>query len=158
MVGCPYELTRSDINNKKGIYIFDPFKDEYLFIENNFSPKFLKFNIEELLEMPLGKFNNLIKNNFIDVAVNIKWSLDFQFTLLMDNISNFRKFNIFSELDNELNTMYDNNTSSDLSNFNVNKLTEIYVENLNYSPKIKTLVTKKINELYDRIISGNINE
>jgi len=154
MVGCPYPLTRSDMNNEKGIYLFDPFENKLQFFENKFSPRFIRMNIEDVMELPLDKFMKLIKNNFVDITVSIRWSIDFPFTALMDAISGFRKINIISIIDDEDKAAYDDSTASDLSNFNVMKLTQIYVETLNYSTKVKDATVKKINELYDRIVSG----
>jgi len=155
MVGCPYPLTRSDINNEKGIYLFDPFKNKLQFFENKFSPKFIRINIEDLMELSLDKFLKLIKNNFVDIIVNIRWSIDFPFTALMDIISGFRKISIISVIDDdEDKIIYDDNSTSDLSNFNIMKLAEKYIETLNYSAKVKDATLKKINELYSRIISG----
>lgn len=155
MIGCPIPLTRSDANNQKGIYVFDPFNDNLKFFENKYSPKFLKYHLEDVMEMTLEKFNKVIKNNFVDILVNQKWSLKFSFTDLMDNISDYRKINIISIIDdNNDNLNYDNNTSTDLSNFNIMKLTQIYVDLLNYSTKIKLLTAKKINELYNKVLSG----
>lgn len=158
IVGSPYALTRSDTNNKKGIYIFDPFENTYEFIENNYSPKFIKLDIEEVMEYKLGKFLSIIKNNFVDITVNINWSLNFPFTILMDNLYGYRKINVISIIDNNMSSLYEDNSSTDLSNFDIIKLSQVYIENLNYSPKIKGLMQKKIHELHDRVMTGGYNE
>ena len=39
------------------------------FFENTSSPHFLRYNIKMLYDMPLGKFKEQIKNNFVDLYV-----------------------------------------------------------------------------------------
>ena len=94
MPGCPYELTRSDSDNEKGIYIFKPKENDFEFIENNYTPKFLKIQLEDILDTPFGEFQKMIQNNYVDIIVNLKWSVDFPFNLLLDSLSGYRKVNV----------------------------------------------------------------
>jgi len=49
-IGNPYQMTRSDMYNKKGIHIVDFENDKELYFENTYSPKFMKLNIGDLFE------------------------------------------------------------------------------------------------------------
>lgn len=64
--GCPYELTRSDIGNKKGFHIFDSTTSNYEFIENQLSPKYIQVKYPDVVS------ESVISNNFIDVFVDEK--------------------------------------------------------------------------------------
>lgn len=150
MVGCPYALTRSDINNKKGIYIFDPFENSKKFIENDYSPKFLKYKIKDILNVKLKILNKYVANNYIDLVTDQKWALDFPFTAFLENINGYKKINVISVLEEEQLDSLDSINDTDLSNFNILKLSKMYVENLNYSAKIKDLIIKKLEELYNK--------
>lgn len=70
IMGSPYELTRGDADNKKGIYYLDLDSGEETFYENTISPKHIKFTINEFKE---EFFDDIIKaspNNFVDVHVS----------------------------------------------------------------------------------------
>lgn len=68
-VGTPYELTRNDIGNKKGFYIYDVKKDSDVFIENNISPKFKILKLSDYYERTLEDFYNDIKNCYVDLYI-----------------------------------------------------------------------------------------
>ena len=51
-IGCPYQITRGDSGNNKGLYILDLNDNKTFtetFIENDFSPKFIKLRAKELI-------------------------------------------------------------------------------------------------------------
>lgn len=62
-LGSPYQLNRGDIGESRGFMQIDTETLEYTFIENMYSPKFLK------LEFPEGFQPCQIPNNFVDIVV-----------------------------------------------------------------------------------------
>jgi hypothetical protein len=54
MLGCPYELTRSDSGNKKSVWLLDLETNEERSFENTRSPRFVKYRLEWILEQPIG--------------------------------------------------------------------------------------------------------
>jgi DNA repair exonuclease SbcCD nuclease subunit len=70
LVGNPYEMTRSDANNKKGFWLYDFEFDEEIFFENTTSPKFLSFNLQEILDVGIENFAKNVKNQKVDIYVN----------------------------------------------------------------------------------------
>ena len=68
-VGNPYQMTRSDAGNKKGIYCLDLDAEGHQFYENTFSPKFVRFYLDKSLDLSLGRIKELCKNNFVDIYV-----------------------------------------------------------------------------------------
>jgi len=68
-VGSPYHLDRNDVENRKGIWIYDTKKKTDFFLENDFSPEFKKIKIYQ--ESDFKKFaNTLLDNNFIDLEIS----------------------------------------------------------------------------------------
>ena len=59
IVGSPYEITRGDSDNKKGMYSLDLDSGEETFYENTVSPKHIKFR----------KIEAVAPNNFIDIVI-----------------------------------------------------------------------------------------
>lgn len=70
MLGTPYELTRSDMYNKKGITILTPDTGEEQFFENDFSPKFINMTMTALLERSPEQLKDSFKNCFVDIRVD----------------------------------------------------------------------------------------
>ena len=50
VIGNPYEMTRSDSNNKKGFYLLDFENDNLRFFENKTSPRFISIYLHNFLE------------------------------------------------------------------------------------------------------------
>lgn len=69
MLGAPYQMTRSDIGNPKGVTLLDLASEEETFFENTYSPRFLKINFSELLESRPMEITPKIENNFVDILV-----------------------------------------------------------------------------------------
>ncbi len=68
-VGSPYHLDRNDVDNKKGIWVYDTKKKQDFFIENDFSPEFKKIKIYK--ESDLLNFSTmLLDKNFIDLEIS----------------------------------------------------------------------------------------
>lgn len=155
MPGCPYQLNRGDINNDKGIYIFYPENNKIEFIKNNYTPNFLRLNLEDVLEMSIEIFEKTINNNYVDIVSSIKWSINFPFNTLLEMSKCSRKINIIINPSKD-NTDFIDETENDLSEFNILKLSKIYIENTSYPQKIKDAIYKKIQDLYLQAQSGEI--
>jgi hypothetical protein len=56
-------MTRSDRDNQKGIYLLDLESGNHTFFENHISPVFIRYYINEILEMRMEEIENEIKNN-----------------------------------------------------------------------------------------------
>lgn len=68
-VGSPYHLDRNDVDNRKGIWIYDTKKRLDVFLENDFSPEFKKIRIYEEPDLELLR-NEVNTNNFIDIEIS----------------------------------------------------------------------------------------
>ena len=62
-IGSPYQITRNDINTKRGFTILDVETGEEEFIENNQSIKFVRYNYPEPIDV------NEVRGNIVDVVV-----------------------------------------------------------------------------------------
>lgn len=71
-IGSPYQLTRSDIGNHKGIYQVDLKTNEEKFYKNDFSPIFQKVKLEDLLEHDYKSIKAFFHNNYTDILIRQK--------------------------------------------------------------------------------------
>jgi DNA repair exonuclease SbcCD nuclease subunit len=69
-LGSPYQHNFGDTGDERGYYIIDLDNSSFKFIENDFSPKFIKLKTEDLTKKSI---ENKVKNNF--VSLNLDSSL-----------------------------------------------------------------------------------
>ena len=120
-IGTPFQIKRSDIGNEKGLYILNltdkSFKED--FIVNDYSPKFLRVNIEDIIDLKLDEFIKIINNNYVDIIVKSKHLKYFSLSKLMDLIKdyNYKKIEVIvdkSDLEvSRIESNYDTNISID---------------------------------------------
>ena len=72
VIGTPYQITRGDSGNLKGMFILDLETGIDTFYENNISPKFIQFNIDKIDKDQLIEIHRLSKNNFVDINIKEK--------------------------------------------------------------------------------------
>lgn len=153
-VGTPYEMDRGDRGNEKGFYVLDLSNDEITekFVPNTLSPKHLKFDMTELLNLSLSELKKIFDNNFIDVAIESEFSQRFsisRFTELIKDLnhkrvefSSYSLEQIKSRSQAELSSNYEYNIFSVLEE----KLLE-----MNLPEYQNSQITDKFKEIYDSL-------
>lgn len=70
MLGSICEFTRSDMGNTKRILLYDCVTREKVWFYNDYSPRFKKIMLNDLLDMSLSAANEFVNNNFVDVGIS----------------------------------------------------------------------------------------
>lgn len=153
MVGTPYELTRSDMDNTKGFDMVDLDDMQETFYENTISPKFVRFYLTQLYDVPLGEFKKKIRNNYVDLYVPSNVATSSALSRLINKIQKIsRKIdpNIYeqdSHIDGE---SYDMEQIEDLyKNYNILHLCDLYVDGTKHDDTTKTEIKKRLKKLHD---------
>lgn len=145
-VGSPYQLRRSDIGNDKGIYEFDVINETLKFHKNDYSPKFLRIKLEDILDYNLDKVQNIFNNNYIYIIISNKYVKQFNTSKLLNVLQNcnYKKieFVVDKNDDQQLN-INENIVITD--NLSEQLISEI--KGLDISDKNKDLLIK-LNEYY----------
>lgn len=152
LVGNPYEMTRSDAFNRKGIYVVNFENDTDIFYENTYSPKFLKYNLNSILEMKTGDIIDKFSNNFIDLYVSDNAITKYNISALLHILDGkARKVEV---------SIYENEKDIDISkvemtddykNFNLLSISKKYIDSSEYDEKMKERLIKSVQELYNKI-------
>jgi DNA repair exonuclease SbcCD nuclease subunit len=159
MVGCPYQLTRSDMNNGKGIWIVDFEKDTETYFKNDYSPSFMRVIFEKILEMEVEDVNKMVTNNFVDILVHPKWSLNFPFSTFAEELSGYKRLDFIprtTDIDENGEIIPDEGTT--LENFDVLTLAEKVINNTSHSDELKENLKKTVKILYENTVKANTNE
>ena len=69
-VGSPYQMSRGDIDNQKGIYKLVLSTGEMVFTPNNYSPIFQKIDITKFLNFTDKERMDALKNNYTDIVID----------------------------------------------------------------------------------------
>jgi len=129
-IGSPYQIKRSDIGNIKGIYLFDPLKNDYTFTENTFSPIFQRITLDYMLERTLEDTVKLLNNNYTDIIVPEKYIHLFNLTKFIDILKdcNYKKIETKGErirIDDELSNILDGSNIQDILSLLEKGITEL---------------------------------
>jgi ferritin/calcineurin-like phosphoesterase family protein len=153
MVGVPYQLTRSDMNNSKGFDLVDLETMEETFYENDSSPKFLRYNIKMLYDMNLGAFKEQIKNNFVDLYVPSDIASNASLSNLINKVQKIGRRiepNIYQEENFIDKDLYDLDEIDEMQkNYSVLGLCEKYVDSSTYDSDTKKKILEKIANIYN---------
>jgi hypothetical protein len=148
MLGSPYQLTRSDMENSKGITLLDLETGKETFFENNFSPKFKKFFFNQILDMTPSEVESAFSNNFVDVMIDPKMALTAPLNILTDLVTSQRKISFHPHDPDQVNGLSSVIYSTEGKNFDVMDFVKEYVSGLEYDKDTKNRLVGSIEKLY----------
>jgi hypothetical protein len=153
-VGTPFEMDRGDRGNEKGFYVLDlsEKKIKEKFVPNTLSPKHLKFEVTDLLNVNLADLGKIFKNNFVDIAIESSFSQRFsisRFTELIKNLGHRRvEFSSYSLEQIKSRSQVELDSSYEYNIFTV--LDEKLLE-MNLPEYQNSQITDKFKEIYDSL-------
>lgn len=149
MLGSPYQLTRSDIGNVKGVTLLDLDTEEELYWENNYSPKFIKMKFSDVIEMSPNRLNQIFRNNFVDIYIDGEQALKAPINLFMDLLDGSYKRIDFHPLLEEQGEMQLSDDFED-ANFDLLKFAKEYIETLAFEESTKVKLYDFVSKLYHK--------
>lgn len=153
LIGCPYHMTRSDIGNKKGVYLLDLESFDEQFIENNYSPEYITTNFDSLLELNKDHISAIFQNKFVDLKVSRKWLEELDIPGFVQSLNTQRSIEIVQiEEDELLNFDFEFDFENEANpKFDILSLSKELIKNLEYDEETKNKVESKITLLFDAI-------
>lgn len=151
-VGNPYAKVRGE-GNTKGITVLDIKTGKREFYENTYSPKFLKENIYEIMDMNIGELKNKWNNNYVDLHVLGSDITKCRFDELREELSGYYKeFAIKNESANSglVNDIGDANSDFEDAKTSEEHLND-FIENMDWAPDMKNNVKKVLSEAREKI-------
>lgn len=157
-VGTPYEMDRGDRGNEKGFYVLD-FSQEKVseqFISNIYSPKHVKYEITELLDLSRAEIQQKFKNNFVDVMIESEFSKNFPMGSFTEMIKDFgqRKVEFFSYSKELKKTKSEVEIDSNYE-YNIFKVLEDHLQSSCLTDNFKSQVVEKFKKIYDTLKTNN---
>lgn len=157
-VGTPYEMDRGDRNNIKGFYVIEDLSKDHIldrFIQNTFSPKYVKYDIMEILNLNIEQITEKFKNNFVDISIENEFSKVFPPTKFIDLIkdSKYRSIDFFSYSKDQKKTKSELESSSSYE-YNIFDILSEKLKEKNLSKDISDNVSLKFHEIYNSLKSN----
>jgi len=152
MLGSPYELTRSDMYNEKGIVLLDTESGEETLYPNRTSPRFVNINMSDLLEQSPEQLKAYMRNNFVDINVDSPNFLKIPINSIVELLSNeFRSINFippsFSNIQED-----DADQDAELKDFEIKDTITKFCSESAYDEDTKKKLRESLIKLYDRTI------
>lgn len=151
MLGSPFQLTRSDTDNAKGITVLDLETGDEEYYENNYSPKFVRITFDKVLNSTPNELNPIFKNNFIDILVDPELAVKAPLGLLTEYVIPPLKIS-FTPVTNPGEELVDEGFHDlEGKSFSILDLTKLYLDKCNYEDDKKTKIYKAIEKLLHKI-------
>lgn len=150
LLGCPYQLNRGDIDNKKGVTLLDLNTFDEIFYENTLSPIFLRIKYKDILaKKDLSFFNN----NFVDLLIEKDDDPKIFIDENIELINNCRKF-IVQPIFTDDGIVMDTFDFDDSGNVTLVDLMKKYIDNTSYDDTTKEKLYNSLIKIYNRVKEG----
>lgn len=152
MLGSPYELTRSDMYNQKGIVMLDTETDTETLYPNTTSPKFVSLTMTSLLEKCPDELKEYMRGNFVDIQVDSPNFLKIPINSIVELLDNeFRSINFIPP--SFTNVVPDSDPqNADLKDFDIKDTITKFCAESAYDEDTKKKLEESLVKLYDRTI------
>jgi calcineurin-like phosphoesterase family protein len=151
MLGSPFQLTRSDTDNAKGITVLDLETGDEEYYENNYSPKFVRITFDKVLNSTPNELNPIFKNNFIDILVDPELAVKAPLGLLTEYVIPPLKIS-FTPITNPGEELVDEGFHDlEGKSFSILDLTKLYLDKCNYEDDKKSKIYKAIEKLLHKV-------
>lgn len=153
MLGSPYELTRSDMDNPKSIWLLDLDTMQEKRFVNNHSPKFKRFNFEDILESTPEQLEPEFRNNFVDILIDPVMSLKAPLSLLTDVLTTQKSLKFHPYDPNQANSLSQQIIDTEGKQFNVLDFAKEFVDNLDEPQEIKDKMYSSLVKLHTIVLT-----
>jgi DNA repair exonuclease SbcCD nuclease subunit len=155
-IGSPYHTKRSDIGNQKGVYKFNPDKNEIEFTKNDISSVFQKIKLEDILEYKLKDSYKIFENNYTDIIVPDRFIQLFNLTKFIEILKGckYKKIETIGEkkkLDESLNSL-----SEAINITDILSLLEISIQDLGHQSEMLIKLKLLNKKYYDKASKDEI--
>lgn len=151
-VGSPYHLDRNDIGNRKGIFVYNTKKDEDFFIENDYSPEFKSFKIEDTKTLDKLEDELLEDKNFIDINISNNFLVNNpEARIRIDKLSNKHRIERIEYIDDIIKED-EEIKKQDYTNKSIKDISLEWVDNLEISDDTDMFTEIEIRELLKETI------
>jgi DNA repair exonuclease SbcCD nuclease subunit len=153
-LGTPYEMDRGDRGNIKGFYVLSADSDLIIekFIENTVSPRHIKIEMIDLLNLNLAEISAMFKNNFVDILIESSFSSRFPLTSFTEMLKDcgHRRLEFFSYSKDQIKSKSEVELNSNYE-YNIFTIAQEKLKEKNLSVLYESQIFDKFKEIYDSL-------
>ena len=152
-VGTPYHLDRGDVDNTKGFYKLNLEGEnikEY-FYENTFSPKYVKYDIEEILNLSANEIKDRFKNNFVDISISNDLAKTFPLTKFLDILKDGHRSLEFRPYSKDKDFNIDEIKSTDTYEYNIYEVLSDYIDIREIPKSLSSKIMTKFKQIHTEL-------
>jgi len=154
MLGSPYEITRSDMNNPKGITLLNLSDGKETFFLNDFSPMFKRFFFDDILNLSPEEAEPLFRNNFVDIMIDPKMALKAPLNIITEIIQSQRRLSFHPYDPDQATSLSMQMIDTDGKNFNVVDFIRDYIDHMDLADSAeKEKLKKTLIRLHQSVVS-----
>lgn len=151
MLGSPYQLTRSDTDNAKGITVLDLETGDEEYYENKYSPKFTRISFDKVLNSTPTELEPVFKNNFVDILVDPELAVKVPLGLLTEYVTPPIKISFTPITSAEQEVVDEGFHDLDGKSFSILELTKMYLEKCKFDEEKSAKIYKSIETLLHKV-------
>ncbi len=155
MLGSPYEITRSDMGNPKGITLLDVESGEEQYFSNDHSPKFKRFYFDDILNLSPEILEPQFRNNFVDIMIDPRMALKAPLNIITETIQSQRRLNFHPYDPENANPLTYQMLETDGRQFSVVDFINEYVGSMELDEETRDKIKKTLSRLYHKIIEND---
>lgn len=145
-IGTPYAMSRDDVLKEKGFCIYDTETNDYEFVENVVSLKYISIHYPEQYD------KEMIDGNIVDVIVD--YDKDYKEEEFREYLEEIQNFNPIGNVNVKIESNFLSGESAelkDIGNMNITTMMDNYINDTNFDDVKKKQLTNLMNELYEEI-------
>lgn len=153
MLGSPYELTRSDMDNQKSITLLNLSDGTENIFVNDYSPKFKKFYFSDILDSTPDDLEPLFRNNFVDILIDPMMAIKAPLSILTDSINSQRSLKFHPYDSAKTTNLSQQIMDSDGKQFNVTDFITEYIDSLEYDGETKKKLKSSLFKIHQFVVN-----
>jgi DNA repair exonuclease SbcCD nuclease subunit len=173
-VGTPYHTKSSEWKNLPGIQVMNFENGKTVHVENDVSPRYVRINLLDLLDMKVSDANNFVNNNFVNIIIPSILNDFIDFMSITDHLDGYRLIEYKSNSDVKLSDIGSNvdENGIDISEYKLDLESKFieYIDSMesvkvgknfvSISNKndLKSKLKSSVNKLYKSSLQNFINE
>lgn len=152
-IGTPYHLDRGDIDNTKGFYKLNLEGEDIkeYFFENTFSPKYIKYNLNDILNLSVKDIRKIFNNNFVDITISNDIAKTFPLTKFLDLLKDGHRSLEFRPYSNEEEINIEKIKSADTYDYNIYEVLSNYIEMREIPKTLSNKIVTKFKEIHNEL-------
>jgi len=152
-IGTPYHLDRGDVDNIKGFYKLNLEGEnikEY-FYENTYSPRYIKYDINSIINLNIKEIRSIFNNNFVDISISNDLAKTFPLTKFLDLVKDGHRSIEFRPYSDTEEINIEKISSTGTYDYNIYEVLSDYIDMREIPKTLSNKIINKFKEIHTEL-------